>query len=531
MSTGKYLTPIVGGLLSSLLVLGCGEETRTSPDETQTTPHSPPSEQLEEDPAALTPEPTDASSIFLAGSKGVGDPYFPNLGNGGYDVTRYLIQVTWTPSSLTLRGSTTIEAETTDNLSSFNVDLNPNMHVSSVTVNGDEADFTRESSEIIVKPVSNLPAGSEFQARFTYNGEPGMSLLENAPFDGGWFNQLSDTAEDFSCSSCGTYVYGEPSSSMAWHPVNDHPSDRAQFRIEMSVKMDPSQLWNNPDWEFVTNGFLIDKRKAENGMTTWIYETKYPRAPYLTTLAFGSFVEFEEANLGDVQLRHWAQSPPLPVDIFEVDFFGFDYRSMFEVFTDLFGPYPFDTYGYLVINEDLGLALETQTLSIFGYDAFQQPGVHVHELAHQWFGNHITLDNWSEIWLNEGFATYSQFLYEEAVNPDYDIYYAMRNVVSAFEDEEQLLNKVPPGDPGPEDLFSASVYFRGALTLHALRIEIGDEVFFASLRKYVEDFGGKNVTTSDFIETVEGVSGEDLEDFFNRWLYDLEMPTLPLASN
>jgi len=522
MSYWRYLGFIIGGVVSALLILGCGENGKSS-----FAPQATPFDESEEALPQAPPAPADPPTEFRLGSKGIGDPYFPNLGNGGYDVQRYLIELQWYPETKTLSGSTTIEAETTENLSSFNIDLNPNMRVSEVTVNGDEAGFIREGTEITVEPVSNLLAGSKFQARFSYTGKPGTVLLENAPFDGGWFNDTEGQSEGLLCINCILYVVGEPSSSMAWHPVNDHPSDRAQFRIEIASEIDhPSTNGYFSDWEFVTNGFLVDKKKGTDGRTTWTYETKYPRAPYLTVLAFGPFIESGVENLGNVQLRHWAESTELPSDLFEdgKEIFGIDYHSMFEVFTDLFGPYPYDTYGYLLLNRDLGFALETQTLSIFGNDLFQMPNVHVHELAHQWFGNYITLDNWSEIWLNEGFATYSEYLYEEAVNPNYDIYYAMRDVVLYYGD---MLDNVPPGDPGPEDLFHPSVYLRGALTLHALRIDIGDEAFFASLRKYVEDFGGKNVTTSDFIEVVESVSGEDLEDFFDSWLYDAEMPALP----
>ena len=290
------------------------------------------------------------------------------------------------------------------------------------------------------------------------------------------------------------------------------------------------------DWEFVTNGYLISKEETTNTqgspMTTWIYETRYPQAPYLTVLAYGAFIASDEEDLGDVTLQHWVDSWQYNfegTDAFTIlrEERGVDYGPMFEAFTDLFGPYPYDTYGYLALRDPVfGFALETQTLSIFAdLTIWYQAHVHVHELAHQWFGNYITVDNWSEIWLNEGFATYSEYLYNEATRPTYDIYAGMRDLEAQSGSSDWY--GVLPGDPGPENLFAPAVYYRSALTLHALRMTIGDDAFFASVRKYVDDFGGKSVTTADFVQVVESVSGADLEDFFDSWLFGTPMPDLP----
>ena len=490
-----------------------------------------PAAEVAEQKCEASSDSDESGTEFQKGSKGVGDPYFPGLGNGGYDVDRYLIDVTWQPGDGYLDGWTTIEAKTTENLSSFNVDLNANMAVSEVIVNGEEACFIREGTEVTVVPATNLPLGSEFEARFAYAGFPGLVPAEYAPIAGGWYHEPFITEDNMVQRNNIMYVVGEPSSSMAWHPVNDHPRDRAQFRIEMAVDNGPNYVYF-PDWEVVTNGYLISKEETTNTqnlpVTTWIYETRYPQAPYLTVLAYGPFTESDEEDLDDVTLRHWAQNADtLPGGSFAhaKETLGIDYGPMFEVFTDLFGPYLYDTYGYLALSDSLGFALETQTLSIFGYGTWTQPFIHVHELAHQWFGNYITVDNWSEIWLNEGFATYSEYLFEEAVAPEYDIFLEMRSLVTTGEAYGWFA--VLPGDPGPENLFAPAVYFRGALTLHALRMTIGDDAFFASVRKYVDDFGGKSVTTADFVQVVESVSGADLEDFFDSWLFGTPMPDLP----
>jgi aminopeptidase N len=504
----KNMKIVIAVLLCTILGVACTTgDNDADPKESNTdysvSPILTPSPSPSPSPSPAPPllESEQATPQFIAGPSGLGDSYFPNLGNGGYDVKRYVIEVEWDPKEKWLRGTTVIEAKSTENLLSFNVDFAANsMQISEVTVNGTRALFTAEENEIVVIPAVGLPSGTNFNARFVHEGSPSLVLLENTSSSiGGWFS-----------SDQGVYVAGEPSSSRGWHPVNDHPQDRAQFRIEMTI---PSNL------DFVTNGVFLGT--TQNGeVSTWIYETAHPRAPYLTTLAIGQFEEVIASSVGGLPIRHWIEEG-IDREILE----NVDYDKIVSVLTDLFGPYPFDTYGVLALNRQLGFALETQTLSLFGSDTLPRQNIHVHELAHQWFGNHLTVESWSEIWLNEGFATYSEALYYEAINPEFDIY---NYLVVGFEGQEsQWLGEPPPGNPGPELLFGASVYYRGALTLHALRRTIGDEAFFTSLREYVDQFGGTNVSTDDFIQVVEEVSGEVLSDFFDRWLFGPVLPAMP----
>ena len=502
MDIPRNVKIVIVVLLCAILGLACSADgTSTGPKESTENYSVSPTPTPTPIPTP-TSTPVDSKQVapqFVAGPSGLGDSYFPNLGNGGYDVERYIIEVQWDPEEKWLSGSTVIEAKSTENLSSFNVDFAP-MQISEVTVNGVRADFTAEENEVVVIPSEGILSGTDFNARFVYEGSPSLFCWDtNCSLLGGWYN-LEE----------GAFVAGEPSSSLAWHPVNDHPRDRAQFRIEMTL---PSNL------DFVTNGVFLSK--TQNGeVSTWVYETVHPRAPYLTTLAIGEFEEVIAPSVDDLPIRHWIEE-----GIVRENLAYLDYDKMVSVLTDLFGPYPFDTYGVLVLNHQLGFALETQTLSLFGRDTFEIESIHIHELAHQWFGNHLTVESWSEIWLNEGFATYSEALYYQAIYPDFDIY---QYLIAGFGGREsQLLGGIPPGDPGPESLFSASVYYRGALTLHALRLTIGDEAFFTSLREYADQFGGTNVSTDDFIQLVEKISGEALGDFFDRWLLGPVLPEMP----
>ncbi|NJR66400.1 MAG: M1 family metallopeptidase, partial [Leptolyngbyaceae cyanobacterium CRU_2_3] len=197
-------------------------------------------------------------------------------------------------------------------------------------------------------------------------------------------------------------------------------------------------------------------------------------------------------------------------------------------FSDTFGPYPFDVYGAVVVNTQTGSALETQTLSLFGIDALGRASTEetiAHEVSHQWFGNSVALADWSDIWLNESFATYSQGLWiehrqgREALND-----WVKGEYRFVAESLDQL---VPPGEPPADDLFNSGVYDWGALGLHALRLEVGDDSFFDTLQTYFDRFQGGNVTADDFIETAEDVSGLELSAFFDRWFYSEDLPAIP----
>jgi aminopeptidase N len=304
---------------------------------------------------------------------------------------------------------------------------------------------------------------------------------------------------------------GEPDGAATYYPVNDHPLDKATYTFRVTV---PNS------YQVAANG-VLRKTIANLGTTTYIFEARDPMASYLATINIAKkFNVVAEIGPNNIPIRNYFAdgiSPNL------LKPFALQSR-MLSFFSHLFGPYPFEVYGSVVVNTgtaSAGSALETQTLSIFGADILGNPEeteqVVVHELAHQWFGNSVSLADWSDIWLNEGFATYSQGLWIEYTKGPAAFEKWIRgeyNYVS-----KNLANLVPPGKPKADDLFNSGVYDRGALTLHALRLEIGDDDFFETLRAYYNRFKGGNVRTADFIKVAEEVSHKDLQAFFDRWLY------------
>jgi aminopeptidase N len=452
-------------------------------------------------PATTTSTATPTSTVLDAavGGPGVGDPYFPDLGNGGYDVAHYDLALTVDPATGGLSGTATIEAVATQSLSAFNLDL-LGLEVASASVDGEPATTARAGGELTITPAAPIAVDAPFVTTVTYSGgpEPTDSGVEVVP-DVGWF--VTDT---------GTYVLSEPSGAATWYPVNDHPSDKATYTFRITV---PTGV------EAVANGVLAEH--VDDGTTaTWTWTMDEPMASYLATVVTGQLTIEESDGPAGVRIRNvFPEGTPAGVRA------AFDQQpEMLDFFDDRFGPYPFDVYGAVVVDEPLGVALETQTLSLFGGGDPPDESIVAHELAHQWFGDAVSPATWQEVWLNEGFATYAQWLWAEHQG-DRPI---DEQAIGAHEELTILGDgDIPPGDPGVRGLFGPTVYVRGALTLHALRRTVGDEAFFTILREWVVRHSGGSVTTDDLVTLASEVSGTDLAPFFADWVDAAALPPLP----
>jgi aminopeptidase N len=451
-----------------------------------------------EDKGAGMPRPS--TPVGDVGPAGAGDPYFPTLGNAGYDVGHYTLDLDYDAETDVLAGTATIEAKATAALESFNLDL-AGMEVESVTVGGDEAAFERDNDELVITPSEGIAEGATFTTAVEYGGEPDAAIADSLGIEVGWV----ETPD-------GAYVLSEPDGAHTWYPVNDHPSDKAAYTFRLTVA-DPLVA--------AANGNLTDQ-KTVDGRTTFVWEAEEPMASYLVEVAVGQFVIEDGGTAGDVVIRN-----VIATELVEQASAAAEVTpEMVEFFAEEWGPYPFDAYGILVVDVSLGVALETQTLSLFGADTCCFPGSDVilaHELAHQWFGDAVTIAQWRDIWLNEGFATYAEWMWAEEAD-GVPIAESAKRIYDALASEEQSR---PILDPGPDGLFDAPVYERGGLTLYALQAEVGDAVFDEMMRTYFERYNGKTVTTQDFVDVAEEVSGRDLGPLFDAWLTELDLPPFP----
>ncbi len=447
-------------------------------------------------PILATPSPRGNGAI---GAAGLGDPIYPHLGNGGYDVTHYAIELAVDMASHTITGTTTIQAQATQLLRRFNLDFS-GLEIEGVGVSGRPARYQRTGSELTVTPATPLVSGQRFTMTVAYHGQPTPISDDPAvPHSYGAIGWLRFTP--------GVFVISEPSGAMSWFPGNNHPSDKATYTFTITVAK---------PYLVAANGVLIDE--IDHGATrTYIWAETRPMASYLATLAIAQFSVITDTGPGGLPIRHYLpQDAPQPlVDALRQT------PALLRFFTDLLGPYPFEAYGVAVIDDArVRIGLEAQTLTILPTGRVVKE--HLHELAHQWFGNSVTPATWQDVWLNEGFATYSEWLWVEQTQGKG----AFDTLLRAQHTSMVGRRMGAPAQPPPDQLFGAPVYIRGAWSLHALRLRIGDDAFFALLRAWVTRYAYSNASTADFIAVAEAVSGQDLEVLFDAWLYQPELPAL-----
>ena len=430
------------------------------------------------------------------------DPYLPDHGDPSWSARHYDLDLDYDLVRNHLRGQAVIRAVVLEDLSRIVLDLS-SLRATKVLLDGKApARYVARGHRLVVTPKQPLRAGATFELRITYSGTP-EPLIDEHHGDAGW-EELTD----------GVIVAGQPHGAPTWFPCNDRPDDKASYSLSVAVPH---------DYTVVANGTLTSRRRGSSA-TTWVYEQQAPMATYLATVQVGRY-----------EVRELAQDPPLlaaiPYDAGEGFEAGFGRNAeMLTTFSELFGPYPFPTYSVVVTDDELEIPLESQSLSTFGRnfltDDWDAVRLVAHELAHQWFGNAVTLRRWQDIWLHEGFACYSEWLWSEASGGDSADDWATHHHARLAKDDQDLLLS----DPGPELMFDDRVYKRGALALHALRRTIGDDAFFGLLRAWVSTHSGGNVTTADFVSmAVERTAedGHDLTDLFVTWLHQKPLPDLP----
>ncbi len=432
------------------------------------------------------------------------DPYVPGHGDAAYGVDHYDLALTYRPSSNQLRGEARLAVTTRREIDRLRVDLH-HLAVRGVTVEGAAlARYAHKGGHLSVVLRERVPAGTVLTVTVRYAGTP-RTIRARHLGDAGW-EELED----------GVIVASQPHGAPSWFPCNDRVDDKATYAVSFTA----------PAGYVVAFSGETRCAKRRGASVTWQFDQTHPMAPYLATIQLGRYVETRlatgAAGTTPITVLHPAG---LDRDAFAASFGR--QPEMMRCFVELFGAYPFDGYRTVVTDDPLEIPLESQSLSTFGRNhcsaEWEEVRLVAHELAHQWFGNAVTVRSWRDIWLHEGFACYAEWLWSEASGlSTADEWAAHHHARLAGLPQDLVL-----GDPGPELMFDDRVYKRGALTLHALRRTVGDDAFFGVLSSWVREHAGGSVTTADFVGHAERVTGSELAGLLAAWIDAPELPPLP----
>lgn len=482
---------------------------------------------------ALALLPGAASAVDpVAGAQTAGDSMFPNVGNGGYDVSHYDIDMKWTPKSgsvlsppqlpQSIVATTTITAATTGApLESFSLDFR-GLTVDSVTVNGVAAAYERVQSaaqikyKLVVTP--DTPVDGAFTTAVTYHGTPETHV------------DLDGSNEGWMETSDGATFLNQPVGAMTGFPNNNTNQDKATF----SWSLDVPKTINGGDSAAISNGVLTSRSDPAGSPArwTWNWDVAKPMPPSLTMVSIGRYNMSTPVTGQDITLasgtvvKEWSFWDPAAANT------GYSStRNNLDNYLDFFearyGPYPGNAIGIVSDNFSTGYALETQDRPFFP-GSVSTP-TNIHELMHQWFGNNVTPEYWSDLWLSEGPATYSEQQLPNENGTETSFYNQWSS--TAANNATWTTPAANPADTTSADLYGTHVYQRGAMALEALRTAIGPTAFLATLREWQVRHGGTAQGTADFIDLAEEISGKDLTAFFQDWIYDNNKPAWPSKFN
>jgi aminopeptidase N len=449
--------------------------------------------------AAMPQTPVPPLPPSTVGAPSAGDAYLPTSGNGGYTVDHYDIDLDYRVETNRLVATTVISARATEPLERFSLDL-AGLVVDRVTIAGERPrKVTHTARKLVITPLQRIEAGEAFAVTVRYRGSP--HPIRTVWGEVGW-EELAD----------GVLVAGQPNGASSWFPCNDHPSNKATFHLAVTCESVYQVIANAP----------LASRTSRAGRARWEFDVVEPMATYLATVQIGRYRSIAvEGSPVDASIAF----PPQLAARVAIDFGRLG--EMLTVFSDLFGPYPFPAYGVVVTHDELEIPLEAHGLAIFGSNHVD--GVHgsdrliAHELAHQWFGNSLTVSRWQDIWLHEGFACYAEWLWGEASGGP--------SAEESARTHWAIVNAQPRdiliGDPGTKSLFDDRVYKRGALALHEVRRTIGDDAFFGSLRELGSRRRFSNIVPGDVVGFFGEHAGTDAaEGIIRRWVYAKSLPRL-----
>jgi aminopeptidase N len=445
----------------------------------------------------------------VAGNDTIGDAYAPTSGNTGYDVQQYNIGMAFSTQLDVITATVTITSVVTlDNLGRLSLDFS-GYTADGVLVGDKYASFYRSADKLYIDLPQEYTNGDELVVRVSYRGQ--IMTQESA------LGPISSLGLRTIIGHDLTYTLAEPDGAHDWFPCNDHPLDKATYRFELTV---PKGI------TAAANGTLL-QTITSNDRDTFIWAESDPMASYLATAVVGKYERIDNPAVGDVKIRHY---------VIEGDFDFSDElaatEDMLQYYSGLIGPYPFDEFGFIVVltnNDNESFGMEDQTLVMISRDQMLGTPAYVlaHEMAHQWFGDSVSLASWNDVWLKEGLATYLGLMWL-----DHQGLADLSTQLNELEDyliTSGYMLPQPLNMPSPDDMYGQNTYFKSAWVFHMLRQQMGDENFTRFLQEYYQRYAGGNASTTDVQQIAEEISGQDLNAFFQEWVYGVGYPGLAVT--
>jgi aminopeptidase N len=438
--------------------------------------------------------------------QGIGDPTFPNLGNKGYLASNYSIHLNYNPDTNRLRGDVTMTAKATAAEDSISLDFS-GFEVSAVKVDGQPATFNLANSKLVVKPAAALTAGQEFSVETIYEGNPAQAVSASLfGLSSGWVTYPG-----------GSVTVCEPDLAHTWFPCNDHPLNKATFDFQIETPA---------GYRVICNG--VKEKSPDDKPNLSIWHMSKPMQTCMAIVAIGKYEVSDQTGPDSLWIRNYFPASdkakyeePLSHD-----------PEFLKYLSDRLGLYPYDTYGTIelpgavstvcqVLN---GSALETVSIPVFSPDSAENLPDLIHEMCHQWMGDCVSVTNWGDdLWWVEGFATYSQYMLVEMTQGREAYDQQMKGMYDNLAARPEWLK---PGHLTAKNLFSEATYQGGCMVFHALRVKVGDDLFFKSIRKYISDHKYGNGSTEALIQAFDDTTGQDMHPFFKAWLYGDTIPKL-----
>ncbi|WP_405147129.1 M1 family metallopeptidase [Sphaerisporangium sp. NBC_01403] len=463
------------------------------------------------------------SGAAKPGAQTAKDPLFAYLGNGGYDVGSYDVRYDYRSGTTKMDGSVKITATATQALSAFSLDAGMEK-ITKVAVAGHPAGFRVAGEKLLITPEQILPKGRPFQVDVSFRVDRGANPQSPAfpkdeePHRTAWVEKKDGFA-----------VMGQPDRAHLYFPSNDHPSDKAKLTFRITT---PKGL------QAVANGTLRSvKEKA--GRVTYTFSTRDPIPTHVVQAAVGRFTLIKDKGPRDLPLRSYVATGQATKTRKLVSGIP-DQMAWLE---KQLGPYPFETYGVLGVPGDYnGVALEAATISTYAVESLTGTDLKgrvtkedmqndaitmMHELAHQYFGDAVSVRDWNQMWISEGHAEFYQLLY--AVEMGYrDLDDPDRGLRARYMfDGDKRVESGPPGKMMHARDVLVGTNTAGLLMLFGLREIVGEDTFRKIEKTFFNEFSGRSASTQDYINVANRVSGKDLTGYINSWIYDAKTPPMP----